>query len=207
MIGTISKPGLSLVGVLGLALVGGACGSRSTARPPEDGGASGGGDAGGLPDANGVGGFDGGAGFLTSGEVTGLPPGNAQGAGRSGLYIIRETGAPTCSCRLGNCDDLVFSKWWIISVAESEGVVDIVRARGNGRALPCTGGVDDNGDYRCGAARTDSLFLLQGHLSTENGIPVAMSMTDREVIREVDGAGHSFDCDAQGEFTFEFLGR
>jgi len=76
------------------------------------------------------------------------------------------------------------------------------RVRGFFRESMCTGGVDQTGQFWCGVATADNLFLIEGQFSTIDGVPSSLSTTARETVRGDDGSGHIVDCDIEQSETF-----
>ena len=101
----------------------------------------------------------------------------------------------TCVCRIGTCAELSYDAWWIIGVSERDGTLAMSRTRGDGRALPCGGGIDADGTFWCGADKDGSLFLLKGQIGMVDGVPTTLSLDETQVIRMTDVAGERFDCD------------
>jgi hypothetical protein len=101
---------------------------------------------------------------LTAADVTGLPPGDAVGTGFSGLYQSTNTRLLGCACRTADtCSALATSlngggASLSFTVTQSGGAIAF--------DLPCTGGVDADGRYKCGGmsqtAAGQSFSLLTG---------------------------------------------
>lgn len=142
---------------------------------------------------------------LTPAEVTGLGPGDAQGETYAGLYASDTWGATLCACRTGSCEDFAYNVLAIVDFSQKDGSLRMQRVRGSFREDMCAGGVDQTGQFWCGAMVGANLFLMKGQFSTTAGVPTSMSMTAREAVRGDDGRGHIVDCDVEQSETFLFL--
>jgi hypothetical protein len=98
---------------------------------------------------------------LVLADVQDLPAGSAMGSVFSGLYTVNDEGSESCECNGRPCTGLAPQEYRVHGVwylTQSGGRLQL-NMRG-GINTVCEGGIDDDGHFWCGRARSDQALLL-----------------------------------------------
>jgi len=141
---------------------------------------------------------------LSTGDVTDLPSGNADGTAFTGTYVIADSSIDGCDCRQGPCSGWHASSGHQILVKQDNGALSMDEKDSFG-AEPCRGGIDKNGKFWCGYSyRANDLSLLglwEGTGVATKSFDVTSNLT---VAGTIDG--QYYDCDVQGHFRAPYVG-
>ncbi|HEY7374967.1 MAG TPA: hypothetical protein VIF57_22585 [Polyangia bacterium] len=141
---------------------------------------------------------------ITAADIVPIAPGTATGSLFAGEYVITSGLVEGCNCRLGNCATIRVLIGTTITVAQTDGTLQLATATSTG---VCTGAVDGDGTFHCNGALVQpgdvEYTVASGRIQSANGQPTYLTETQELTATVQDAA---IDCDIRGTATAQYSG-
>ncbi len=146
---------------------------------------------------------------LTATNVSGMPPGDANGTALSGTYLVTSSTIEGCDCRVGSCGFFRGSPGGTVTVTQQDGSLTFT-APGT---QPAVGGVNADGTFSVGGAFSlpysvgegEDYTVDTGTFAVSGGVPTGIQFQSYQTITGTLEGG-SYDCDLVASVTARYEG-